>query len=409
MTGQILIAGGGEAGLSIATTLREAGYDGGICIVTDEGVAPYQRPPLSKEMLHGTDELPDVQLRAPEFFQDNNIELLVGRSIESVAMHDNGGTAVLDNGAEITFDRLAVATGSTPMQLPVPGADLDGVVSLRTLDDAVRLRDLLDHAQRLVVVGGGFIGLEVAATARLRGLEVTVVQNTDRLMSRVVAEPVSAFIHTQHRAAGIDVVLNTSVTGFTGVDGRVTSTELSDGRSLPSDLVVVGVGARPVTALAQQIGLSCDGGIIVDAHAQTSHPAVVAAGDCTVQPHPNALDQLIPIESVNNATEQGKTAAHTLMGSPPHVRGVPWFWSNQGATKIQIAGISDGYDDVVVRADGLDRLTALYYREGRLIAADSVNNPRDHMAVKRALAADKSIDPTRAGDPSVPLKTLITE
>ncbi|MFM9262204.1 NAD(P)/FAD-dependent oxidoreductase [Rhodococcus sp. 5A-K4] len=408
MTGRVLIAGGGEAGLSIATTLRDLGYGGDVCIVTAEDTPPYQRPPLSKEFLHHDAELTSVQLRAPEFFLDRGIDLLLGRTVEAATLNDSGGLAVLDDGTEIAFDKLALATGSTPLTLPVPGMDLPGVVSLRTLADASRLRSELDRARRVVVVGGGFIGLEVAATARNRGLDVSVIQAGDRLMSRVVAEPVSSFIHEYHTTQGIRIVLETKVTGVNAQNGRVDSVELHSGESIPADLVVVGVGAEPVTGLAERLGLACERGIVVDAHARTSHPAVVAAGDCTVQPHPNGRNRLIAIESVNNATEQGRTAAYTLLGRSPGTRGVPWFWSNQGALKLQIAGLSDGYDDIIVRRDSTERLTVLYYRMGDLLAADSVNNPRDHMAVKRALADGNTIDPVCAANTAVPLKSLIT-
>lgn len=408
MKGRILIAGGGEAGLSIATTLRDLGYEGDVCMVAAEAAPPYQRPPLSKEFLCEDNEPTAVHLRAPEFFTDRRIELLLGRTVEAATLNDSGGLAVLDDETEIAFDRLALATGSAPLTLPLPGADLPGVVYLRTFVDANRLRAELDHARNVVIVGGGFIGLEVAATARSRGLDVTVIQAGARLMSRVVAEPVSSFIHDHHVAQGIQITLDAVVTGFGGQNGRVGAVELQSGESVPADLVVIGIGARPVTGLAEKLGLACENGIIVDANTRTSHPAVVAAGDCTVQPHPHGLDRLISIESVNNATEQGRTAAYTLLGLPPHPRGVPWFWSNQGALKIQIAGLSDGYDDIVVRRDGTERLTVLYYRMGDLIAADSVNNPRDHMAVKRALTEGKTIEPSNAADPGVPLKSLVT-
>ncbi|MEF9411842.1 FAD-dependent oxidoreductase [Rhodococcus sp. IITD102] len=407
MTGHILIVGGGEAGLSIAVTLRDLGYEGELCIVGAEPVPPYQRPPLSKEFLYAHGEPVTAELRAPEFLTDHRIDLILDRTVDAATVNDSGGLAVLDDGTEIAFDRLALATGSEPRRLGVPGADLPGVVSLRTLADATHLRTELEHARRVVIVGGGFIGLEVAATARKRGLDVTVVETTDRLMARAVAEPISTFVLDHHAAEGIRFLLGTEVTGFAARNGRIGAVQLANGESLPADLVLVGVGAVPATGLAEKLGLVRERGIVVDAHARTSHRAVVAAGDCTVQPHPNGLDRLIAIESVNNAVEQGRAAAHTLLDRTPPPRGVPWFWSNQGALKLQIAGISDGYDDIVVRRDGVERLTVLYYRSGNLVAADTVDNPRDHLAVKRCLADGKTIDPVNATNPGVALKSLI--
>ncbi|UTT51082.1 MULTISPECIES: FAD-dependent oxidoreductase [Rhodococcus] len=408
MTDRILIAGGGEAGLSIAVTLRDLGYDGELCMVCAEPVPPYQRPPLSKEFLYADGEPVAVELRAPEFFTDHRIDLILDRTIDAATVNDSGGLAVLNDETEIAFDRIALATGSVSRRLGVPGADLPGVVLLRTLGDATHLRTELDHARRVVIVGGGFIGLEVAATARKRGLDVTIVETADRLMARAVAEPISSFILDRHAAQGIRFLLGTEVIGFAERNGRIGAVGLANGESLPADLVLVGVGAVPATALAEKLGLVRERGIVVDVHARTSHHAVVAAGDCTVQPHPNGLDRLIAIESVNNAVEQGRTAAHTLLNRTPPPRGVPWFWSNQGAVKLQIAGISDGYDDIVVRRDGAERLTALYYRSGNLVAADTVDNPRDHLAAKRCLADGKTIDPASATNPDVPLKSLIT-
>ncbi|MCR5978040.1 pyridine nucleotide-disulfide oxidoreductase [Gordonia jinghuaiqii] len=406
MSGRILIVGGGEAGLTIAVTLRELGHTGEICLVGAEPFSPYQRPPLSKEYL--TDGGDPAFLRAPEFYAANDIRLVTGRSVTSVERHAEGGAATLDDGTVLEFSRLALATGSTPRRLPVPGAGADGVVALRTIDDAHVIRAGLERARDVVIVGGGFVGLEVAAAARARGAAVTVVEAADRVLGRVVAEPMSTFVRRHHEAAGIRIETGRGVTGIGETDGRADAVLLDDGEEVPADLVIVGVGAVPVTDLAVQMGLQCRPGIVVDDHARSSDPGIVAAGDCAVQPHPHREGDLIGIESVNNATEQGKVAAHSLLDMEPPARGVPWFWSNQGALKIQIAGISDGHDHYVIRRGADDRLTVLYYRAGLLIAGDTVNDPREHMAIKRALAQGSTVDPAVAGDTSVPLKSLVT-
>ncbi len=406
MSGRILIVGGGEAGLTIAVTLRELGHTGEICLVGAEPFPPYQRPPLSKEYLADGDE--PAALRAPEFYAANQITLLTGRRVVGIEQDGNGGgAAYFDDDSVVRFNRLALATGSTPRRLPVPGAEADGVATLRTVEDARAIRAGLEKARDVVIVGGGFVGLEVAAAARARGATVTVVEATDRILGRVVAEPVSSFVRDHHREQGIRIETGRSVTSIGVTSGRADSVILDDGESVPADLVVVGVGASPAVDVATMLGLDCSPGIVVDDRARTSDRGVVAAGDCTVSPHPHRKGHVIAIESVNNAVEQGKLAAHTLLGIEPAPRGVPWFWSNQGSLKIQIAGISDGHDRSVVRRGAADRITVLYYRDGVLIAGDTVDDPREHMAIKRALAQNATIDPEAAADTTRPLKSLV--
>ncbi|MCZ0914127.1 FAD-dependent oxidoreductase [Gordonia amicalis] len=410
MTGTLLIVGAGEAGLNIAVAAREAGHDGPVVLVGGESLGPYQRPPLSKEYLK-EGEAPDpsgLELRSPEFYTDNDIDLRVGRHVHKVDLGYAGGTAVLDDGSEIVFDKLALATGSVPRALHVPGADLPGVLSLRTIGDAHNIRAELDRARHVVVIGGGFVGLEVAATAAQRGAAVTVVEAADRILARVVAPPLSEFVLEHHAAQGIRFLLQSSVAELRAADsGGVGSAVLADGTELPADLVVVGIGAIPTVDLARDLGLRCEGGVVADEFGRTDHPAVVAAGDCTVQPHPHLPGRLLGLESVNNAVEQGRSAGRVAAGVDPGRRGTPWFWSTQGELKIQIAGVSDGYDDLVVRrTEG--RITVLYYREGDLIAADTVSNPRDHNAVKRALGDGHTIDRTAAADCERSLKSLVT-
>jgi 3-phenylpropionate/trans-cinnamate dioxygenase ferredoxin reductase subunit len=404
-----LIVGASQAGLQLAVSLRELGETGVITLVGAEMHPPYQRPPLSKEYLSGTADGNTLAFRAPSFYLEQGIDLVCGERVEHVAVQSDGsGCARTSAGQELRFDRLALTTGAEPRRLSVPGADLDGICYLRDLDDARRLRTRLAEARRVVVVGGGFVGLEAAAVARARGLEVTVVEALDRLIARAVAPVVSAFYKQAHERRGATVLLGTGVAGFRGEDGRVSSVLLSDGRELPADLVMVGVGVVPRTELAEQLGLECDGGIVVDRYARTSNPAVVAAGDCTVLPHPVTGEGRVRLESVQNAVTQGSLAAATLVGRPEERPAVPWFWSNQGDLRLQIAGLSTGFDSYVVRGDmAAERFSVLYYADDRLLAVDAVNNPVDYMVVRKALTQGASIPPHLAADAATPLKNML--
>jgi 3-phenylpropionate/trans-cinnamate dioxygenase ferredoxin reductase subunit len=405
-----LIVGASQAGLQLAVSLRELGDAAPITLVGAEVHPPYQRPPLSKEYLHGTADGDTLAFRAPSFYADQGIELVCGQRIEQLRLDPDraGGCAVSAEGRQFRFDRLALTTGAEPRRLAAPGSELDGICYLRDLDDAEQLRIRLAEARRVVVVGGGFVGLEAAAVARARGLDVTVVEAADRLIARAVAPVVSAFYKAAHERRGTTVLLGTGVEGFVGEDGRVSTVVLTDGRELPADLVMVGVGVAPRTELAEQIGLECDGGIVVDRYARTSEPSIVAAGDCTVLPHPVTGEGRVRLESVNNAVTQASTAAASLMGKLEVVPNVPWFWSNQGDLRLQIAGLAAGFDDYVVRGDpDGERFSVLYYRQGRLIAVDAVNAPGDYMVVRKALTQGASIPAQRAADASTPLKQLL--
>ncbi|WP_340538830.1 NAD(P)/FAD-dependent oxidoreductase [Nocardioides sp. GXZ039] len=405
---RIAIVGAGQAGVQLATSLRSLGHDGPVVLIGAEPGLPYQRPPLSKGFLAGTTPAEELDLRERSYLDGVGIDLRAGRTVVEATLGDEGGTLRLDDGSEVAFDALALATGATSRTLPVPGGDLPGVLGLRTVADAEALRAGLAGATDVVVVGGGFIGLEVAATARAQGRRVTVVEAADRLLARVVSEPFSAHVRAWHEAQGTTILTGAAVSGLTGGPDGVTGVTLADGTTLPADVVVTGIGAVPACDLARALGLSVERGIVADEHGRTSHPRVVAIGDCAVQPHPHEPDRLLGVESVNNAVEQATAAASVLLGQEPAPRGVPWFWSNQGELKLQLAGISDGHDERVVRGGG-ERLTVLYYRRGRLIAADVADNPRDFNAVKSALAKGATIDPRAAIDSEVPLRSLISE
>ena len=409
MTGGTLIVGASQAGLQLAVSLRQLGDVAPITLVGAEPHPPYQRPPLSKEFLAGTAEPDSLAFRAPSFYAGADIGLVCGERVTDLALHDDGaGVATTASGRRRRFDRLALTVGARPRRLTVPGADLDGITYLRDLADATQLRSRLADASSVVVVGGGFIGLEAAAVARAQGKTVTVVEAGERLIARAVAPLVSEFYRQAHERRGTTVLLSAAVSAFRGDAGRVAAVQLADGRELPADLVVVGVGVVPRTELAERVGLECAGGIAVDAHARTSNPAVVAAGDCTVQPHPLTGVGAVRLESVQNAVDQAGVAAATLLGRLEPRKTVPWFWSNQGDLRLQIAGLAAGYDRHVVRGNpDTERFSVLYYRGDELLAVDAVNTPADYLVVRKALGDGATIPADRAADAGTKLKSLV--
>ena len=414
----VLIVGGGQAAVQLAASLRELGWQAAVTIVSEEAYAPYQRPPLSKAFLSGNADAATLESRSAEYYERERITLLTSQAVTEVRAAAPGrpGVATTEQGQRLEFGYLALATGARPRLLAVPGAELAGVCYLRDLGHALALRERLAAAQRVLVVGGGFIGLEAAAVATARGKAVTVVEAADRLIGRVVAPEISDFYAAAHRRRGVRVLLGTTVSRFAGTGsadtgpadtgGVVTGAHLSDGSFIPADLVVIGIGAEPRTELAEQLGLACAGGIVVDAFARTSDPAIVAAGDCAVTPHPAAAEgSLVRFESFGHAMDHPKVAAATLAGVPAPYDAVPWFWSDQGTLKLQIAGLSAGFDQTVLRGDLCqERFSVLYYRAGRLLAVHAVNCPRDYLAVRRALAAGQHIPAELAADADKPLR-----
>jgi 3-phenylpropionate/trans-cinnamate dioxygenase ferredoxin reductase subunit len=409
MTGT-LVVGASQAGVQLTVSLRDCGDDAPITLIGDEPHVPYQRPPLSKAYLHGTTDLDQMVLRAPDYLAGRDITLITGDRVDRIIMatKGSGGEALTTSGRRLAFDRLALAVGARPRRLTVPGADVDGVRYLRTADDAATLRELLAGATSVVVVGGGFIGLEAAAVARTLGKTVTVIEAGDRLIGRVVAPVVSEFYLAAHRRRGVDVRLGTQVMEVEQRDSRISSVVLSDGTRIAADLMIVGIGVEPRTELAVQLGLELSGGIVVDQFARTSLAGVVAAGDCTVQPHPLGGDGWVRLESVQNAVSQAKTAAATLVGRHQPNVAVPWFWSDQYDLKLQIAGLSGGYDDYVVRGDvSTESFSVLYYFKGALLGADAVNAGADYMAVRKALTQGATIPADSAADEAIPLRDCI--
>lgn len=405
----LLIVGAGQAGVQLAGSARDLGWEGSITLVGQEPHAPYARPPLSKAFLKGEAPLSSLALRSAAFYADKRIDLVTGEHIDRIDLAGDGaGTATSATGHRWRFDRLVLATGARPRRLPIEGAGLDGVLSLRDVRDAHVLAGRLATATAVVVIGGGFIGLEVAATAAAAGIPATVVEAAPALMNRVVSTATADVIATAHRAAGLRIRTGLRPVRLRGVDGTVAAVELDDGDELPADLVVVGVGAQPREELARAAGLHCDDGIVVDARSLASDGHTIAIGDCANLPDPSPWPDDAPrlrLESVDNAVEQATSAAATLAGLDRPYRGVPWFWSDQGRLKLQIAGLARPDDEVVLRPGRRPgQHTALRYRGPRLVAAECVNSPADFLAVRRALGEGVALPRTTATDTDLSLK-----
>jgi 3-phenylpropionate/trans-cinnamate dioxygenase ferredoxin reductase subunit len=395
-----LIVGAGQAGATAAQTLRERGYAGRVTLAGEEPLPPYQRPPLSKKYLAGEVAADRLLLKGPGYWEANDVELRLDARIAELDLERGEARG---SGAPIAFDRLVLATGARPKRCPAPGADLPGVHALRSAGDVDAIRPALRPGARLVIVGAGYIGLEVAAVARALGAEVAVLEFAQRVMARVVAPPVAAFYEALHRRNGVALHLGV---GLAAIERRGDGLAAlgTDGRAHPADLVLVAVGAEPRTELAAAAGLEIADGIVVDAACRTAHDAVVAAGDCTRFPSARYGRQ-IRLESVQNAIDQAKQAAATLAGAPATYDPLPWFWSDQFDVKLQIAGLADGHDRLVLRGDPASgAFSALYLAGDRLLAVDSVNRARDHMLARRhagsrlAAPAEALADPERPWD-----------
>ncbi|MBI4998479.1 MAG: FAD-dependent oxidoreductase [Rhodocyclales bacterium] len=378
----MVIIGAGQAGLQTAESLRSEGYAGEVLMIGDEPRPPYQRPPLSKAYLLGEFSEAQLTIRAPEALARKNITLVSGVSVTAI---DRAARQVrLSDGRVIDYAGLCLATGSRPRPLPVPGADLANVLPLRTLADTQAIAALLPEVRRVVVIGGGFIGLEFAAVARKLGKDVVVLEGADRLMPRAVTPMMSEFFRQLHNDHGVAIELNAGVARLAGAGGKVTAVGTADGREFATDLVLIGIGIIPNTELAQAAGLECERGIVVDACSRTSDPAIVAAGDCTARRLSDG--SLLRLESVQNAIEQGKSAAAALLGKERAFTAAPWFWSDQYDVKLQMVGLSAGHDRTELRGDPATRkFSAYHYRGATLLAVDSINCPEDHMPARKLL------------------------
>lgn len=400
-----IIVGAGQAGAEVAGELRKRGFEGRISLIGEEPLPPYRRPPLSKAYFSGEVEADTLFVLKPPQLEKNAIDFIGGVSVQ--AIDRKARSITLSDGRSMHYDKLALTTGGRARPLPCAGSDLDGVFLLRNVADVDAIRARCTEGTRLAIVGGGFIGLEVAASARKAGLSVTVIETLDRVLARVTAPVVSAFFERIHREAGVDVRTGVRVEGFQG-QGKVKGVLLEGGEVIPADVVVVGIGLLPNVELAEAAGLAIDNGIVVDGCAQTSDPNIVAAGDCANHPNRFAGGR-IRLESVQNAMEQARVAAGTMLGAESPYDAVPWFWSDQYDCKLQMAGLSGGYDDIVLRGDPETekRFSAFYLRDGQLIAADSVGRPQDFMFAKKLVTLGVKPERAQLADPEVPLKELL--
>jgi 3-phenylpropionate/trans-cinnamate dioxygenase ferredoxin reductase component len=400
----LIIVGGGQAAVQAAQTARQHDFAGRITIVGEESSLPYQRPPLSKKFLAGEMTRERLLLKPEDFYRTREIGLELGRRV--TALDAARRTLAIDDGASLQFTHLILATGSAARRVSLPGSDLAGIHYLRSLEDVEAIRHELEPGRKLVIVGAGFIGLEVAAVAIGAGLDVTVIEAADRVMARAVCADVSDFYADRHRQAGVDLRLGTGINAFHG-DTRVRQVETGDGERIDCDAVILGIGIVPRIGLAQAAGLATNNGIEVDAYGRTSAPGIAAAGDCTSHPHP-WVGQRVRLESVQNAIEQAKAAAATLTGRQTAFDAIPWFWSDQYDVKLQIAGLSLGFERTVVRGDAGSGSFAVFYldAEGRAIAVDAINDPRTFIAAKKLLEAKPRWPVEAIADPSCDLGEL---
>jgi 3-phenylpropionate/trans-cinnamate dioxygenase ferredoxin reductase subunit len=403
MTDTVVIVGAGHGAGQVVASLKQRKFDGNIVLIGDEPYLPYQRPPLSKKYLAG--ELPRERLYfKPESFYDNpQVEVLLDTRVASI---DRAGGAVrTGDGREIGYDKLVLALGSRVRTIPVDNGDLPGVHYLRSIGDVDAIREDMSSSKNVVIVGAGYIGLEVAAVCCQHGLQVTVLEMEDRVMSRVVSPNVSDYFQLLHTERGVRLLLATGLVGFEG-RRRVRKVLTSNDQALPADFVVVGAGILPNMELAAEAGLETADGIVVDDRCLTSDPDIYAIGDCTF--HPNDIyGRQLRLESVHNALEQAKTAASDICGIESHYCQVPWFWSDQYDIKLQIAGLSQGYDDVVLRGDPSGgSFACLYLADGVLIAVDAINSPREFMQSKKLIATRARPDREALANPELPLKDL---
>jgi 3-phenylpropionate/trans-cinnamate dioxygenase ferredoxin reductase component len=402
--GAVVIIGAGHAGFQLAASLRQAGFSGPVHLINDEAHLPYQRPPLSKAYLKGSGGPDSLMFRPDKFYRDQDIELIHDRA---VAIDRGARKVTLVSGRVLDYGHLALATGARNRLLDIPNASLSDVRYLRILDDSEVLRPLLATKRRVVVIGAGFIGLEFAATARIKGLEVDVLELGPRVMARAVTTEVSEYFQSQHSAAGIRIHLGVQATSIESDDRNVTGVSLSDGRHLPTDLIVVGVGVLPNVELAAEAGLAVASGIVVNDHLLTSDPDISAIGDCALF-ESRRFGGSLRLESVQNATDHARCVAARLTGDAKPYDGQPWFWSDQGDDKLQMVGLTTGYDSVVLRGNPADKaFSAFCYRAGQLVGIESVNRAGDHMFGRRLLAARGTIAPEKAADVGFDLKRAL--
>ena len=401
----VIVVGSGQGGFQVAASLRDEGYQGAITVIGDEPGLPYQRPPLSKGFLSGKAQIEQIQLRPAQFYADQRIDLVHDR-VESIVRASNRVT--LASGGMLAYEHLVLATGARPRMPSVPGSGLAGIVPVRTLADAQALLPQLKAARRLVVVGAGFIGLEVAVVAREMGLDVQVLEYADRVLKRAVSGEAADYLALAQVSAGVRFHFNTAASGFAGRDGRVAGVQTTAGETIAADLVVVGIGVQPNVELARAAQLAVHDGVIVDSYLVTSDPQVSAIGDCARFPADYSKAP-VRLESVQNAVDQARCVAARIAGNAEPYAKVPWFWSDQGANRLQIAGVAEAGDLAVVRGDmAAGKFSVFRFRDERLTAVESINSAGDHMAARKLLASLTRISPGQAADTGIKLAALAT-
>ena len=401
MTG-IVIIGAGHAAGQAAASLRQAKFEGSITIIGDEAHVPYQRPPLSKQYLAGTQVADKVYLRAEKFYADKDIQLMLDTRATQI---DPGTKTInLDNGETIAYEKLLISTGSRPRKLSIEGSDLSGIHYLRTMDDVDGKRADVKPGANLVIVGGGYIGLEVAAVGIELGMNVHVLEMEERILQRVTTPEMSAYYHKLHSDRGVHIHTQTGVTGFSG-NGKVENVLCGD-ESFAADIVIVGIGIIPNIEIAEEAGIHCDNGIVVDDHCCTSDPDIYAAGDCTNHPNP-LMNKRLRLESVPNAMDQARVSTANMLGDDKVYAAIPWFWSDQYELKLQMVGFSADGDSQVLRGDMENHQFAIFYlKDGKVVAADAVNSPKEFMLCKQLVG--KPADPAQLADPETDLKSLLS-
>lgn len=402
MKSGVVIIGAGQASAVAAATLRKEKYTGTIRILGDESQPAYDRPPLSKYYLAGEMELPKLLIRPAEFYADNDIDLHTNTRVASIDAEAKQVVTATDE--VFDYDKLVIATGSRARRLNLPGSDLEGIFYLRTLDDVDLIRQAMGSGKKLCVIGGGYVGLEVAAVASVAGLDVTVIETQDRILQRVTTPEMSDYYHNLHVERGVTIMLNKAVTGFDGT-GSVSKVLCGD-NTVDADLVIIGVGIVPNIEIAENAGIDCDNGILVDDHGQTSNPDIYAAGDCTN--HPNRLlGRRLRLESVPNAIEQARVACINLLGGDLEYASIPWFWSDQYELKLQMVGFSSDGEESVVRGDKSTNSFAVFHlKDGCVVAVDAVNSSKAFMLGKRLYG--KSVDAALLADESIELKSFLS-
>lgn len=397
----MVIVGAGQGAGQAAASFRQDGYEGNIIILGDEAFPPYQRPPLSKQYLSGELPLERVFVRPAKFYEERNIDLRTNTRVESI--NTAAKTVTTANGEAIAYEKLLLATGSRPRKLTIPGSDLPGIFYMRTIADVDAIAAAMKTAKKVVIVGGGYIGLEVASVAVTSGLDVTVLEMEQRILQRVTTPFMSDYYHQLHTSRGLKILTSTAVSGFSGT-GQVAQVLCGD-TAIDADLVIVGIGIIANTEIASAAGIACDNGITVDDHCRTSVPDVYAIGDCTNHPNP-ILGRRLRLESVPNALEQARVAVANMCGQDKVYATVPWFWSDQYELKLQMVGFSADGDSQVVRGDVANNTFAVFYlKAGAVVAVDAVNSPREFMVCKQLYG--KQVDVARLADPATDLKSLV--